>query len=358
MKAPRLILACLLLLASCKTQQPVTPPANPTVLAPVVVAVDEAAQAAAAVAKAQAERDSKLAASMEVVDRQNKAAPKSPQQIIIEAEITFSLRLLGSVAVSPEDRAAAAERETLFAQGRADEARKLYADASAKADALNSQIAAANAQRDAALARASEEITKAAQALAAQQAQHLADMKAKDAAHKNALDALRNEMNNQVMRDQVAWFNRIGAGCEGAAILIVGLCFAFGGLVALRKFGPIALFLGVAGLLCFGLAQIVGLWWFKWAVLSAVLVAVVWVGVFLYRHYRQGDLKAEVDARAAKIKGVLGDVVGGVEDVRKALKETGSITKERANEILREWITETDGTAAAVDEVRREKGLI
>lgn len=348
------LIIALLFLPACKTVKPVTPPANPTVLAPVVVAVDEAAQAAAAAAKAQAERDSKLVASMEVVDRQNKAAPKSPQQIIIEAEITFSLRLLGSVAVSPEDRAAAAERETLFAQGRADEARKLYADASAKADALNAQIAAANAQRDAALARASEEITKAAQALAAQQAKHLADMEKLQTAHRQDLADARSE----VLRDQVAWFNRIGAGCEAAALLIVAGCFFFGGLVALRKFGPIALFLGVAGLLCFGMAQIVGLPWFKWACLAAVLIVVVWVGVFLYRHYKQGDLKAEVETRAAKIKGVLGDVVGGVEDVRKALKETGSITKERANEILREWITETDGTAAAVDEVRREKGLL
>ena len=152
--------------------------------------------------------------------------------------------------------------------------------------------------------------------------------------------------------------NRCGAACEAAAILLIGIGFFFGGLATLRQLGPIALFLGFCGLCCFGLAQILGLWWFKWAILAIVVIVAVWVAVWLYRHYKQGNLKAEVDARAAKVTTVLGDVIGGVDSVRAELKRAGSITKETADKLLREWVTESDGVAAEVDAIRREKGLI
>ena len=63
-------------------------------------------------------------------------------------------------------------------------------------------------------------------------------------------------------------------------------------------------------------------------------------------------------AAVSKSKQVLGDVVSGVEDVRAALKKAGSLTKDEVDEKLSEWVTEADGTAAAVDAVRRERRLI
>jgi hypothetical protein len=57
----------------------------------------------------------------------------------------------------------------------------------------------------------------------------------------------------------------------------------------------------------------------------------------------------------SKTKRVLGDVVGGVEDVRSLLKTKGTISKAEADAALSEWVTEADGTAAAVDAVRRQQ---
>lgn len=347
------VLLVVSLLGGCRGNPVVVAPTDTTALSPVGNAADEAKAAAAAAATAQAERDSRLAASTEVVGRQNEAAPESPQKPVIAAEVGLMQRTL-AVSPSDADRAAALERESLMLTGKLSEAAKHYADASAKADILNSQIAKANEQRDAALARLDAAIVAAEKQLAAQQAKHLADMAKLKAANDKALEEARSE----VMRDQVAWLNRSGAACEAAAILVIGIGFFFGGLATLRKLGPIALFLGFCGLCCFGLAQIVGAAWFKWAILSIVSIVAVWVAVWLYRHYRQGDLKAEVDARAAKVNAVLGDVVGGVDAVRKKLKEAGSITKAEADKLLSEWVTEHDGVAAEVDAIRREKGLI
>lgn len=293
-----------LMLSGCEPHGVPVAPASVTVLAPINEQAEALRVAAEQAAKVQADRDSKLGASAEVIARQNEQSPPSPQKPVIAAEAGLLQRILG-VAPSPEDRASAAERETLMLSGKLSQASQLYQDASKRADELNAQIAAAFAQRDMAMSQLSSAIEGAKRDLAAQQAKHDADMVALKAEYQKQIEAARNE----VMRQQVAWFNRIGAGCEALGIAAVGLAFFFGGLLALRKVAPVSAFLGVAGLLCFGLAQIIGLPWFKWACLGSVAVVVAWVGVWLYRHYKQGDLKQEADVRLGKVTATLGAVV-------------------------------------------------
>jgi len=61
---------------------------------------------------------------------------------------------------------------------------------------------------------------------------------------------------------------------------------------------------------------------------------------------------------AHKTERVLGDVVGGVEELRaKVLNKTPEL-KAEASAVMREWVTESDGTAAAVDAVRRKNNHI
>ena len=70
--------------------------------------------------------------------------------------------------------------------------------------------------------------------------------------------------------------------------------------------------------------------------------------------------------------GLAGDLVGGIEDVRNVLKTSIrnakmahpeyvralNDVKENSDKALKEWVTEADGTAAHVDAIRREKGLL
>lgn len=62
-------------------------------------------------------------------------------------------------------------------------------------------------------------------------------------------------------------------------------------------------------------------------------------------------------AAASTTKKLAGDLVGGIHDLRQHLK-SGTLTKQEADKLLSEWITEADGTAAKVDALRREKGLL
>jgi len=306
-----------LLFSGCSTAGVPVAPASVAVVAPIDTQAAALREATEAAAKVQADRDSKLAASSEVIVRQNEAAPESPQKPVIAAEAGLLQRILG-VTPSAEDRATAAERETLMLSGKLSQASQLYQDANKRADALNAQIAAANAQREMAFDQLTEAIAGAKRDLAAQQTRHDTDMVALKAKYQSEVDAARNE----IMRQQVAWFNRIGAGCEGLAIAAVGLAFFFGGFMALRKVATVSAFLGVAGLLCFGLAQIIGLPWFKWACLGSVAVIVVWVGIWIYRHYQQGDLKQEAETRLGKVTATLSAVVPVLDDAYDNADET------------------------------------
>lgn len=62
-------------------------------------------------------------------------------------------------------------------------------------------------------------------------------------------------------------------------------------------------------------------------------------------------------AAGSTAKRLAGDLVGGIHDLRAKLK-TAPLTKAEADAVLREWITEADGTAAQVDAIRREKSLV
>ena len=72
----------------------------------------------------------------------------------------------------------------------------------------------------------------------------------------------------------------------------------------------------------------------------------------------QTILSPIASATATKAQRVLTDVVSGVEAIRSKLKQAGTITRAEADLILREYVTEADGTAAAVDASRRDQQLV
>ncbi len=272
------------------------------------IASSQAAADGAALA-ASAARDREEAAAREVVSRvlvnvqtakaQNDTQPPGTATTVVAGELGIAESRLSNVVPSADERVAAAQRQALVASGKADEARSAYASATSAARALADELAkakaaTASAEATAAAAKqhereavASYQATIAADAAAT--AKQIADLKA---AHKEEL-ARQNEA---VLHDQVRWLNWAAAGC--LAIFLLGI--GFGQIAGAKIVWPF----GLIAAMLLGLAQIISQWWFVWAAGSALAVAAVAVGWWVWSHYRAGTLAADSKKKAEQ----LGDV--------------------------------------------------
>jgi len=175
-----------------------------------------------------------------------------------------------------------------------DENKALRAQVVAKADELAVLKTAAEKER----------------AEAAKKLQAQFDDFTKKVAHANAAAAkAADDARNQVMLGQVAWLNRAAAACAGVAIVSIGLATVFGGIAGLRVVAPLAAICGIASLSCFGLAQIVGQWWFKWAILGSVGAMLGVCGWWVWAHYKDGTLKESAKAKSAKLQSALTTII-------------------------------------------------
>ena len=144
------------------------------------------------------------------------------------------------------------------------------------------------------------------------------------------ITAAENEAKNKAMLAQVGMFNEWGAWLTGAGVLALGLAGIFGGIAGLRVVGPIAALAVACGMACFGIAQIVGQPWFKWAVLGIVSLVLGVCAWWVVKKYQQGVLKEAAEEKAAKVTGALKAVVPVMDhaydeasaDVRELLDKT------------------------------------
>ena len=140
---------------------------------------------------------------------------------------------------------------------------------------------------------------------------------------------------------------RKGLLALGSLLILLGV-----GIGYLKKDLSVIKWFGGGAALCFGAAWLIGQWWFPWLIGGIILLG----ALLLYRKHA-----------------LAGDLVGGISDVRGVirdkLKQVGTNAhpeyvraikelKSEADEELKKWVTEHDGTAAQVDAIRREKGLI
>ena len=283
MKALVSIIACLML-SGCWLSKD-----NPKPVAPAAALNTAVIEQEAKSAQIRAE----VAANVETARKANSTQVDGPAKGTVEGELSLAAKRLDATP-DPIELLAGEQRARAMLEGRVDEARKLYDQASIKA----TEEAKERAKLEANLKTALEDHAK----LEAQYQRELASLKA---GYEKQIDTARNE----VMRDQVKWLNRSGAACAAVAIGALALCLGFGGIAALRVAGPFAAIAAVGSLVCFGLAQIVGQWWFKWAVLSLAVAAIAVVGAWLWRHARQGNLKEEAKSRADRYSAVLKQVI-------------------------------------------------
>lgn len=107
-------------------------------------------QTTAAVDRATAAQGGAVAAGLTQIGTANAAAPASPSRDFVGREVPHLLTMLP--APSPADLLAAESRRVAVMEGRAEEARRLYETAAARAAALQSERDAALAARDTAQA--------------------------------------------------------------------------------------------------------------------------------------------------------------------------------------------------------------
>lgn len=317
------LLAAALLLAGCETDHkpPVQVIATPT--GPATDAQIAALKADAAEQKARADREAELAQrAAGAVYGAGDANQHNPEGLPKEAVTTHLKEAASALPEATLEQKLKAEQDNariLAGELAAVQAEK--GQAISENQALRINLAAIEERAKAAQEKAAE-VEKAAVAERAAAAKKLQDvLDAKD----NAIRAAQDEARNKAMLAQVALFNEWGAWLVGAGVLALGLAGIFGGLGALRAVGPIAALAVVCGLACFGIAQIVGQAWFKWAVLGVVALVLGICAWWVVRKYKAGTLKEAAEAKAARLTGALKTVVPVLD---KAYDEASGDVKE------------------------------
>lgn len=286
------LMLMLLMLSGCVTTPPQAKPSVP----PGVTAPDPkpANDAQAATDAAASDRLSKLSANVNAAA----TAPNIEASPVAVNELTVAKGRLSDVTPDPVEVAAAAERRALVEAGKAEEARQ------------NAEAAAGQGRTDAARIR---ELEATAATLTAKYdasvAAYAAQAEKNRLSNQKAIDDAVARANNVVLKDQVAKLNWFGFSCLAGAALIGALGVGLGGLVAAKRVVPLVVGLLLLGFGALGAAQIVGAWWFLWAVGAAILVVCGGFGIWAWRHYKARDLAAELAARSAKVAKVAQDTL-------------------------------------------------
>ena len=292
------------------------PGGKPTQATELNVATDNTTQAISAADAAQAIKDSKtnellgkVKANVISAKTSNLGNPEGIAKIKVDGELTVAEQRLSGVAVDQVEVAAAATRDLLVEQGKLSEARKAYDKAADEGKEKAKELEQANI--DTALAISERDLARSKE-IAAKLAYEAAMVKNQEAFNKQLEDA-----HNEVMKDQVHTLNLVGAGC----MLLFALGLGFGGPAGLKMTWPF----GLLGLFAFGLAQIVGLWWFKWAMATILAIIVCVAAWWIWQQYHRGVLHQKMTEKANQLQGVLSEVVPVLD---KAYENAESTTKE------------------------------
>jgi len=276
---------------------PMTPQSLPAAVANTNTAISNVDNAQTQKDKETADLLGKVKANVVSAKASNQGNPDGMPKTKVDGELTVAENRLSTVVVDQSELAAARGRDLLVEQGKTAEARAAYEKAAAdgKAQAaelqrMQDEVRAAKEARDA--ARTSE---------AAALHKYEMDSIANEAAFKKALDAAHNE----VLRDQVKWLNIAGGGC----LVLFALGLGFGGAAGLKLTWPFAVF----SVLCFGLAQIIAMPWFLWAVGIATGIVVLASAWWVYTHYKLGTLQVDTQKKADQLSAVLGQVVPAID---------------------------------------------
>lgn len=222
-------------------------------------------------------RDAKLAANIDVAKDANTGNPDGHPKTIVDSELGVARSRLDGVKPDAEELALATRRRLLVEQGKAEEAQRLYAEASDQAKLLSELLQKAEAERD--LARAKEAETRTTFLAQLEKNQRDNERKLRE-----AVDAERNK------------FLRIITYSLTFAGVVCGLIAAFSAYVSVQA-GD----LGKAGLragvwLLFAGIFVAAAWtlnqaWFRYVMIGGLVLIVAAVGLMVYVNWRDAREK-------------------------------------------------------------------
>lgn len=302
-----------------------------------------------AAAKAEADRAAADAKVKDIAGRvlvnintartQNATQPPSNATTVVDGELGIAQSRLSSVTPSAEEQIAAAQRQALVASGKAEEARRAYADANVAAKVLSDELVKAKSEAAASEAKAADARENARKALEELQAKL-------DADHKASQDAI-NKLKNDEANEQAKELRWAAAGCLAVFLLGAG----FGQMAGLKLVWPFGLF----ALFLFGLAQLVTQVWFLYAVFAVLVVGGIATGYWVYTHYKAGTLAKDTAEKAQRLAEVAHAVVPVLDDAYDAATEPmKQLLDEKVFGPLKKLMANT-AAEATVHQIRAEQ---
>jgi hypothetical protein len=309
-----LFLALLLLLSGCITEQP----QKPVVAAPTIDLTVITNAAADAKIKAEREREladkqrQRVAANLDTADTANRGNPDGAPKATTSDAIQLAKVNNGNAQPDPEQLLVGERIARANAEGKAEEAKRLVSDATGQAQQATTELASlrasAQAAQDAlsATIQAKDKELEAAKKKAASDLQKLIDMYEQRIAKEKAVN----------VREQQVGLNRFAAVCLALAVIGIGVGFY---LKILANLAPISGLLFLSSCLSFGLSQVVGEPWFKWAMVACICVVGIYILILSWAH---AERKKEADVALPLVKQLDAGYEAATDEQKAALDAT------------------------------------
>lgn len=241
---------------------------------------------------------SKVAASLEVIkDATEKPATAASE--VANRESSVALLLLNT-APSETDLSEAHRRADSIFRGSGEDVAREYSKAQKESSVEASKIVDLEAKFQAAQT-ADQKAREDARLERERSARNLQE--AIDKIKSDNEIALQQAKNEEAHR-QANIFNIAG----GVSMIAFMLAVGFGGLAGARAFWPFV----VGALICFGMAQLVSQWWYKWAVLGTLGLG---AGGTIWWLFKIHFSKVASEVKASQYKEVLNEVVPALDNV-------------------------------------------
>jgi hypothetical protein len=276
-------------------------------------AIKKASEAASEVERQNDKLLSELKSNVVFAREANSGNPEGNPKAVVDGELSIAEGRLSGVEADALELAAARARALLMGQGRTAEARSAYEKAAQRGEQQARELEAARIET----AKANQERDDARAATLTAVQEYTQRMEQNRAEFDRRLKAAQDK----VAADQIRALNVAGAVC----LVLFGLGIGFGGPAGLKMTWPFA----VIALMCFGLAQILGLWWFKWAILTAVLVVLAVVVWWVWNQFKLGTLRENAQTKADSFNSLLQQLIPVLDKAYENAEQSGKDLLDR-----------------------------
>lgn len=248
-------------------------------------------------AKADNANLSKVRANIQAAKKANDRQAPGKEKDVVNGELSLADNRVSNVTPDKEEAQAAEQRAELIYQGKAEEAARLYNVAN--------KVALEEVEKRAKLEQ------KLQDALEQQEKERKAYLEEVD-----RLKAYAAKLQDAEKSKQALTLRLIGIGF----IAVFGLAVGFGHIAGLR----LGWVFGVIGLLFLGVAQVVALWWFKWACFGLVAAVALFCAWWVYQRHRENTLAEDLKKKETALKKlvpILDNAYESITDEQKEVKQ-------------------------------------